>query len=282
MKKFYSLLFVALAVVAMAQRFVSCEKENYVEPEPEPKPESKCQMTFTTAKSVGSSIFLIIKEGNRPTEVIGAEAVFGTNPFDGGPGNDEEVVVLVLEKQSVTIKGDITHLTFYDPELTALDVSQNPMLKYLKCSVGYSFLTSLDVSKNTALETLVCDNNNLTSLDVSKNTALQVLSCEENNLTSIDISKNTELYAFSCAFNKITSLDISKNTKLRSLDCRSNKIKAEEMSKIVNALPDWSAKKDEMRARIFVLATHPLSEENEITEEAIKIAEEKNWEIFNY
>ena len=257
MKKFYSLLFVALAVVAMAQMFVSCEKENYVEPEP--KPESKCQMTFTTAKSVGSSIFLIIKKGNRPTEVIGAEAVFGTNPFDGGPGNDEEVVVLVLEKQSVTIKGDITHLTFYDPELTALDVS-----------------------KNTALETLVCDYNNLTSLDVSKNTALQVLSCEENNLTSIDISKNTELYAFSCAFNKIISLDISKNTKLRSLDCRSNKIKAEEMSKIVNALPDWSAKRDEMRARIFVLATNPLSEENEITEEAIKIAEEKNWEIFNY
>ena len=275
MKKIYSLLFAALAVVAIALVFTSCEKDDY-----DPlKPESKCQITFTTAKPVGSSLYLIIKKDNRPTEVIGAKAEYGQNPFDGGPGDGAEVVILVLEKQNVTIKGDITHLIFYNPELTSLDVSQNPLLEELDCSYGH--LTKLDVSKNTALTSFACGNNQLTSLDVSKNIALRHFGFAENKITSIDISKNTELRTFRCDYNKLTTLDISKNTKLEALNCCRNKIKAEEMSKIINALPDWSAKKDEMQARLSIL-TNDTTEENEVTEADLKIAEDKNWRILIY
>ena len=256
MKKFHFIRIVAL-VLAMMPLFISCQKDDNVEPEP--KPESKCQMTFTTDKPIGSTIWLFVKKGNRPTEVIGAEAVFGINPFDGGPADDQEVVGLVLEQSTVTIKGDITYIRFYDPKLTALDVSKNPVL-----------------------ESLVCDNNQLTSLDVSKNTALKSLSCEANNMTSIDINHNAKLSVFSCAYNKISSLDISKNPELQFLDCRCNKIKAEEMSKIVNALPDWLSKKDEVKARFSVLDPYSKNEENEITEADEKIVKDKNWEIFNY
>ncbi len=277
MKKFHFIRIVAL-VLAMMPLFISCQKDDNVEPEP--KPESKCQMTFTTDKPIGSTIWLFVKKGNRPTEVIGAEAVFGINPFDGGPADDQEVVGLVLEQSTVTIKGDITYISFYDPKLTALDVSKNPVLETLMCDNNQ--LTSLDVSKNTALESLVCDNNQLTSLDVSKNTALKSLSCEANKMTSIDINHNAKLNVFSCAYNKISSLDISKNPELQFLDCRCNKIKAEEMSKIVNALPDWLSKKDEVKARFSVLDPYSKNEENEITEADEKIVKDKNWEIFNY
>jgi hypothetical protein len=247
--------------------------------------------------------------------------------------------------ETVTIKGDITYITFYEPMLTALDVSKNPILEYLYIHYNISTLASLDVSKNTALTTLICFGCQLKELDVSKNTALQVLSCNENNLTSLDVSKNTELYAFSCAYNqlttldvsknkalkflgcdgndfssidvsnntklerlscsnnnlssldvskntelgsldcynnKLTSLDISKNPKLKKLHCYCNQIKTEEMSKLVDALPSWPPQTYVLEVSIYPVKPSSPEEQNEITEEAIKIAEDKNWSMIIY
>ena len=353
MKKYYSLLFALLAVMAMALVFVSCEKEiNHEDPKPEPKPESKNQITFTTEHPVGKTMWVFLKKDERPTEVIGAKEIYDenpfdgdTNPFDGSSDNGEIILGLELEKQTVTIKGDITYITFYEPMLTALDVSNNPILEYLSLHYNKSHLASLDVSKNIALTTLICDGSQLEELDVSKNTALQVLSCNENNLTSLDVSKNTELYAFSCAYNqlttldvsknkalkflgcdgndfssidvsnntklerlscsnnnlssldvskntelgsldcynnKLTSLDISKNPKLKKLHCYCNQIKTEEMSKLVDALPSWPPQTDVLQVYIYPVKPSSPEEQNEITEEAIKIAEDKNWSMIIY
>ena len=79
MKKYYSLLFALLAVMAMALVFVSCNKETDYE---EPKPESKNQITFTTEHPVGSKMWLFLKRGEQPTEVIGAKEIYDENPFD--------------------------------------------------------------------------------------------------------------------------------------------------------------------------------------------------------
>lgn len=341
MKKYYSLLFALLAVMAMALVFVSCEKEIDYE---DPKPESKSQMTFTTEHPVGSTMWLLLKEDERPTEVIGAKEIYGENPFDGGP-LAETILGLKLEKQTVTIKGDITYIEFYEPHFTALDVSKNPILEDLRFHNHYKPIASLDVSKNTALTFLACEGCQLEELDVSKNTALQVLSCDENNLTSLDVSKNTELYALGCAYNQLTtldvsknkalkslgcdgngissidvsnntkleklfcssnnlsSLDVSKNTELGSLDCYNNKltsldisknpklkrllcycnqIKTEEMSKLVDALPSWPPQTDVLEVSIYPVKPSSPEEQNEITEEAIKIAEDKNWSMIIY
>ena len=337
----------------MALVFVSCEKEiNHEDPKPEPKPESKNQITFTTEHPVGKTMWVFLKKDERPTEVIGAKEIYDekpfdgdTNPFDGSSDNGEIILGLELEKQTVTIKGDITYITFYEPMLTALDVSNNPILEYLSLHYNKSHLASLDVSKNIALTTLICDGSQLEELDVSKNTALQVLSCNENNLTSLDVSKNTELYAFSCAYNqlttldvsknkalkflgcdgndfssidvsnntklerlscssnnlssldvskntelgsldcynnKLTSLDISKNPKLKKLHCYCNQIKTEEMSKLVDALPSWPPQTDVLQVYIYPVKPSSPDEQNEITEEAIKIAEDKNWSMIIY
>ena len=65
------------------------------------------------------------------------------------------------------------------------------------------------------------------------------------------------------------------------LDCRINKIKAEEMSKIINSLPDWSGQAEEGYGRLIINANSTL-DENEITEEDVKIAKEKNWEVLTF
>lgn len=278
MRKYYSLLFAVLAVMAMALVVVSCNKETDYE---EPKPESKNQMTFTTGHPVGKTIWVFLKKDERPTEVIGAKEIYGENPFDGGIPINEIILGLKLENQTVTIKGDITYIEFNEPKLTALDVSNNPILEYLSLHYNNSHLASLDVSKNTALTTLICDGSQLEELDVSKNTALQVLSCNENNLTSLDVSKCPKLSMIWCSYNKFTSLDISKNPELRLLHCQSNKIKAEEMSKIINSLPDWSEQDKEGYGNLYTTSNSTL-EENEITEEDVKIAKEKNWKVLTF
>ena len=278
MKKYYSLLFALLAVMAMALVFVSCKKEIDYE---EPKPESKNQMTFTTGHPVGKTMWVFLKKDERPTEVIGAKEIYGENPFDGGIPINEIILGLELENQTVTIKGDITYIEFNEPKLTALDVSNNPILEYLSLHYNNSHLASLDVSKNTALTTLVCNGSQLEELDVSKNTALQNLSCEENNLTSLDVSKCPKLSMIWCGYNKFTSLDISKNPELRLLHCQSNKIKAEEMSKIINSLPDWSEQDKEGYGNLYTTSNSTL-EENEITEEDVKIAKKKNWKVLTF
>ena len=278
MRKYYSLLFALLAVMAMALVFVSCKKEIDYE---EPEPESKNQMTFTTEHPVGKTLWVFLKKDERPTEVIGAKEIYGENPFDGGIPINEIILGLKLENQTVTIKGDITYIEFNEPKLTALDVSNNPILEYLSLHYNNSHLASLDVSKNTALTTLICDGSQLEELDVSKNTALQVLSCNENNLTFLDVSKCPKLSMIWCGYNKFTSLDISKNPELRLLHCQSNKIKAEEMSKIINSLPDWSEQDKEGYGNLYTTSNSTL-EENEITEEDVKIAKEKNWKVLTF
>ena len=281
MKKYYSLLFALLAVMTMALVFVSCKKEiNHEDPKPEPKPESKYQMTFTTGHPVGKTMWVFLKKDERPTEVIGAQEIYGEKPYDGGPVA-ETILGLKLEKQTVTIKGDITYIEFDEPHFTALDVSKNPILEDLRFHNHYKPIASLDVSKNTALTILACEGCQLEELDVSKNTALRALSCDDNNLTSLDVSNCPELSSLGCFFNKLTSLDISKNPMLKFLDCRINKINAEEMSKIVNSLPDWSEQAEEGYGRLIINANSTL-DENEITEEDVKIAKEKNWEVLTF
>ena len=73
--------------------------------------------------------------------------------------------------------------------LTSLDISNNPILKYLYCNDNE--LTGLDISNNPELYNLKCYNNKLTSLDVSNNLNLGFLYCYNNELMSLNLSLNT-------------------------------------------------------------------------------------------
>jgi len=167
----------------------------------------------------------------------------------------EEVISLDVSYKDISNLSGIEAFTIMDTldcsnnELTSLDISGNPKLKYLDCG-GYwliviAQLTTLDVSNNTELEHLDCGSSLLSSLDLSNNkalkyldcgitpmdtldltnnSALEFLYCDHTNLTSLDLSKNTSLIVLNCDNNDLTSLDVSNNTALEylSLDRNNN------------------------------------------------------------
>lgn len=256
MKKINLFLLAILTLVAVGPFLVACENEDEdIKQGP--------QITLTTNKKVGETITLRFSEDNMPTEVIGATKI-SEEEFDMDGGVFEAGVVDVtytLTSQTVIIKGNIICFRCWDNGLTVLDVSRCPDLILLQC-----------------------DGNQLTQLDVSKNMKLERLSCSNNNITTLNVSKNSELKTLHCYHNKLTSLNIGNNPKLNTLNCEHNKIKAAEMSKIINALPDWNGKRIEtdwgyaQSASLYIISTDS-SEENEISEADIKIAQDKNWSV---
>ena len=223
-------------------------------------------MSFTTAKAVGEEItFYMEYSGDAPT-LSGAT---GT-PKSGG------YVTYTLTSQTVTIRGDVTHLNCSKNQLTALDVSKNTELTVLYCDNNQ--LTALDVSQNTELKGFWCYNNQLTALDVSKNTALQTLNCYNNQLKALDVSKNTVLRGLYCEENQLTTLDVSKNTILIELYCYGNQIKGEKMTRLVNSLPDRSGRE----AGTFTVVQEPDLEGNICLKSDVAIAKGKNWVTQEY
>lgn len=107
-----------------------------------------------------------------------------------------------LELDSLIVNSPyITQLDFWENHLIYIDVTNCPALEVL--DVHYNFyLPALDVSNNPNLKTLRCGENNLSSLDVSNNPLLEVLSVGNNpNLTSIDLSHNPLLRMFTAGHN---------------------------------------------------------------------------------
>ena len=128
---------------------------------------------------------------------------------------------------SITITGEITHLSCSNSSLTGLDVSKNLALTYLACR--YNQLISLEL--NNKLTYLDCGNNKLESLEVSKNTALAYLACWDNQLKSLDVRKNLVLTYLEVGYyspyedrGQLTNLDVSKNTALITLICSGNQL----------------------------------------------------------
>ncbi|MDO4549257.1 MAG: hypothetical protein Q4D04_14290, partial [Clostridia bacterium] len=122
----------------------------------------------------------------------------------------------------------LKYLSFYNNNLTTLDVSDNTALTYLDC--GGNNLSVLDVEKNTSLEYLNCSWNALGTLDVSANAKLTDLRCSGINLTSLDVSNNAALESLYCSSNKLASLNLSLNTELTSLYCGDNPLSSLNLS----------------------------------------------------
>ncbi|MFD1162240.1 hypothetical protein ACFQ2E_07415, partial [Hwangdonia seohaensis] len=79
----------------------------------------------------------------------------------------------------------LTNLNCSFNDISALDVSNNPLLNTLACA--FNELSALDLSNNVALNYLDCGFNTIISLDLSNNSALSVLYSDFNNLTSLDL-----------------------------------------------------------------------------------------------
>ena len=258
MREIKSFLLAILAMVAAVPFLVACEKEDVENIKQEP------QITLTTNLEVGDPIVLRFNRDKMPTKVIGAEKIYKTTvDMDGGHFESWFVdITYKITSQTIVLKGDIPALRCWNNELTGLDVSRCPGLSLLQC-----------------------DYNQLTTLNVSNNPKLEYLSCDDNQLTQLDVSKNPEMEILSCANNKLTSINVRNSSWLYHIDCHNNKIKAAEMSKIIKLLRDWTYELIwsyygyPVNSATMTAVSNTDSEENEISEADIKIAQDKNWKF---
>ncbi|HSD08635.1 T9SS type A sorting domain-containing protein [Flavobacterium sp.] len=118
--------------------------------------------------------------------------------------------------------------------ITALDLSKNPLLTTLSCRMNK--LNTIDVSKNTLLTSLDVYSNNLNVLTLSANKALNYLDCSSNKLTALDISNNLNLLTLICSRNTLGALDITKHIALQNLECTYTGIQTLDVSNNSNLL----------------------------------------------
>lgn len=128
----------------------------------------------------------------------------------------ELVTSLVMNDKSIS---DLTGLEDFpklenlwvnDNLLTSLDVSQNPLLKFVFAE--NNMLTNVTLSNLTILEKLELSDNQLTEVDLSDNSLLQLLSLVNNSLTSLDISSvasSIQLNTFAIENNPLTCIKVN-------------------------------------------------------------------------
>lgn len=226
-------------------------------------------------------------------------------------------VKYTLNKQTVTIKGELSLLFISEAMLTQLDITHMPSLETLNCA--RNSLTSLDLSRSVALKKLHCSHNNITelkglssaqqiktllcqenaisTLDLSQMTKLEHLDCSKNHISSLDLSNATALNNLTCVENNITSLDLSQTKQLAFLDCSANKLTALNLSNLSH-LNDVNCAGNQIRGRAMTqlmsslpapksggwltLVTNSKDDEDNIaTKEDVATAITRRWKVID-
>jgi Leucine-rich repeat (LRR) protein len=113
-------------------------------------------------------------------------------------------------------------------QIDSINLSQNTSLKFLKASGN--MITEIDLSQNVMLETLAISFNQLSEIDLSHNLLLKDLSINHNNLTSLDLEINDSLVSLTCSSNTIAELNLSDKPHLSSVFCEDNEISVLDIS----------------------------------------------------
>lgn len=113
---------------------------------------------------------------------------------------------------SLTINN--TTASKFEPQLTSVNVSQNPELTYLSLQGNQNFhgkLKSLDLTNNTKLTGmgLYVQYNELTEVKLGEN-SLTTINLSNNNLTEFDLTQLPSLKTLYISDNQLTSLNFSK------------------------------------------------------------------------
>ena len=124
-------------------------------------------------------------------------------------------------------------------QIDSINLSQNTALQFLDAS-GNS-ITSLDLSNNTLLEHLTCNFNQISDLDLSNNLLLKGISVAHNNLTSLNLDLNDSLYSVSSSWNAISELDLSNKPNLEFVFCEHNTLSVLELNNTPELVRVWCA-----------------------------------------
>ena len=127
---------------------------------------------------------------------------------------------------------NLTHLHFYNNNISVCDVSGLTSLTSLRCDSNN--ISVCDVSGLTSLTYFHCGANNISVLDVSALTSLTSLRCYNNNISVCDVSGLTSLTYFHCGSNNISVCDVSVLTSLTVLGCYGNNISVLDVSALTS------------------------------------------------
>lgn len=205
---------------------------------------SSNQFTFTTSKAVGDKIKAVITSYS--DENMTAE---GLEPSTIAVNNYEEVEYTITA-QTITIKGDVEHISIPKAGIKTIDLSQLKSVQFLE--LPENELTTLDVSKNEKLRFLLAGynmisnvvlpeekselmelnlkSNYLKEINLNGYENLEMVNLDWNELTAIDVSTLESLELLYADYNKITSLDLANNPSLSELTVKMNKLKEIDLS----------------------------------------------------
>ncbi|WP_315556157.1 T9SS type A sorting domain-containing protein [Porphyromonas endodontalis] len=171
----------------------------------------------------------------------------------------------------------LSEFSIENNKLTSFKVTGCPALETLK--VQKNELTSLDLTACTGeLGTVYAAENKLSSIKLRP--THKYLYLNDNQLTSIDLSACTELGSIELGNNKLTSLDLKGLNELSEVNVYKNNIQGNDMKKLIASLAD---KKESISAgSLYAVQTRDPEEHNLCTEDDVKAAKEKNWNILDH
>ena len=140
-------------------------------------------------------------------------------------------------------------------------------------------LTSSNVEIMGDVTSFECPDNDITALSFSDPSLLTYIECQNNKIESLDLTGARRLVQLYCQNNAISSLNLEGCTSLMRVNCYQNKLKGKEMTNFMNSL--YQATNEPY---LFVIDTKAdgVSEGNIATTTDVKIATDKDWEVFDY
>lgn len=137
-------------------------------------------ITLTVQDGVNVSIETSADANGTPLKIVSGSKEYSFVGQTGAPGAQS----YLSEGTTMTIYGNIVALN---------------------CSGNKTKITALDASNNTMLKSLTCSDNNISTLNVSQLTQLHYLECDKNKLTSLNIEGLSALKNLHIADNQFTT-----------------------------------------------------------------------------
>jgi len=133
---------------------------------------------------------------------------------------------------------------FNNNNLTVLDIMKAGAIKILCCNKNQ--LAELNLNGCSALEILSCESNKITKLNLNECKELGCLFCANNRLAEINVNECAALWTLDCDDNQLKELNV-RYSALSVLHCKNNNLQFEKINEILESLPTYSIKIDEVK-----------------------------------
>lgn len=159
-----------------------------------------------------------------------------------------------------------------------IDLSGLAQLKEVNCNENPN-LKEITLAGNTALKTFEARDCVLTQIDISEATALTYLILSNNRISSFTAT-NPSIETIDLRNNRLTTITLPECKNLQVVTLYNNFIKGAAMTAFMESLPQAKKSQYFRAPKIELLTTDNTIERNICLVSDVKIATDKNWEVF--